>query len=61
MDRDLADPFALAEEAQYALAGREPDIVDVEGEDLADAGAGVERDEGQRLVPGRRQPSTARR
>jgi len=44
------DPLALAEDPQGPLAGRDPDVVDVEGDDLADAGAGVEGDEGNGLA-----------
>jgi hypothetical protein len=41
-------PFA--EDPQDAFARGAGDVVDVEGDDLADPGAGVERDERERLV-----------
>ncbi len=50
VDRDLTDPLALAVDAQGPLPCRDADVVDVEGDDLADAGAGVEGDEGDGLV-----------
>ncbi len=53
MDRDLTDSFALAVDTKDSLAGGDADVVDVEGDDLADAGPGVERDERERLVAGR--------
>lgn len=49
---DVAGLAALAVEADGALAGRQPHVVDVEPDHLGDAGAGVER--GQCQVPGRR-------
>lgn len=52
VDGDLAGSLAFAVDAQGAFAGGEADVVDVEGDDLADAGAGVEGDEGEGLVPG---------
>ncbi len=54
VDGDLSGPFPFAVDADDALAGREADVVDVEGDDLGDTGAGVEREEGQGLVSGRR-------
>ena len=54
VDGDLSDPFAFAVDPQDAFAGGEVDVVDVEGDDLGDAGAGVERQEGQGLVSGGR-------
>ena len=50
VDRDLPDAFALVVDPQDAFAGRAGDVVDVEGDDLADPGAGVKRDERERLV-----------
>ena len=45
VDWDVADAFAFAEDPQDALAGGAGDVVDVERDDLANPGAGVERDE----------------
>jgi hypothetical protein len=50
VNRDVADALAFAEDPQDAFAGGARDVVDVEGDDLADPGAGVERDERERLV-----------
>jgi hypothetical protein len=41
VDRDLPDAFALAVDPQNAFAGGAGDVVDVEGDDLADPGTGV--------------------
>jgi hypothetical protein len=38
----VADVLALAEDPEHAFAGGARDVVDVEGDDLADPGAGVE-------------------
>jgi hypothetical protein len=46
----MADALAFAENSQHAFAGGAGDVIDVEGDDLADPGAGVERDERERLV-----------
>ncbi len=54
VDRDLSDAFAFAEDSQDAFAGGPGDVVDVEGDDLADPRAGVERDQRERLVAWRR-------
>lgn len=54
MERDLSDPFAFAVDPQDTLAGREAEIIDVNGHDLGDAGAGVEREQSDGLVTGRR-------
>jgi hypothetical protein len=54
VDRDLADAFAFAEDPQDAFAGGAGDVIDVERDDLADPGAGVERDERERLIARRR-------
>lgn len=50
VDRDLPDAFAFAVNPPDALAGGAGDVVDVEGDDLADPGTGVERDERERLI-----------
>jgi len=50
VDRDLADSFAFAVDTEDPLACGEADVVDVEADDLADAGPGVERDEREGLV-----------
>src|SRR6266516_5618655 len=50
VEGDLADLFALAEDAKGALAGGDLDVVDVQADGLGDAGAGVERDQGEGLV-----------
>ena len=50
VDRDVADAFALSENPQDAFAGGARDVVDVQGDDLADPRAGVERDERECLV-----------
>ena len=50
VDRDVADALAFAEDPQDALARGARDVLDVEGDDLADPGAGVERDERERVV-----------
>ncbi len=42
VEGDLADLFALAEDAKGALAGGDLDVVDVQADGLGDAGAGVE-------------------
>jgi hypothetical protein len=47
VDWDVADELAFAEDPQDAFARG---ASDVEGDDLADPGAGVERDERERLV-----------
>ena len=52
VDRDLTYPLALAVDAQGPFPCRYADVIDVEGDDLADAGAGVEGDEGDGLVAG---------
>ena len=54
MERDLADAFAFAADSQDAFAGGAGDVVDVEGDDLADPRAGLERDQRERLVAWRR-------
>jgi len=54
VDRDLADSFALAVDPEDSLAGGDADVVDVEADDLADAGPGVERGECKGLVARRR-------
>ena len=54
MDRDLADLLAFAVDTQDAFAGGQADVVDVEADGFGDAGAGVERDERDRLVAGGR-------
>ena len=46
----MADAFALSENPQDAFAGGARDVVDVQGDDLADPRAGVERDERECLV-----------
>jgi hypothetical protein len=51
---DLPDALALAVDPQHRLAGGAGHVVDVQGDDLSDAGTGIERDEAKRLVPGRR-------
>jgi hypothetical protein len=50
VDWDVADALAFAEDPQDAFAGGARDVVDVERDDLADPGTGVERDERERLV-----------
>lgn len=51
VDADLAIPLALAgADDQPALAGGEADVVDVEGDSLAEAPARIARDEGPRPV-----------
>ncbi len=54
VDRDVADALAFAEDPQDTFAGGAGDVVDVEGDDLADPRAGVERDERECLVARRR-------
>jgi hypothetical protein len=57
VDRDLSDALAFAEDSedsQDAFAAGAGDVVDVEGDDLADPRAGVERDQRERLVVWRR-------
>jgi hypothetical protein len=44
VDGYLAEFLVLAVDALGALAGREPDVVDVEADDFGDPGVGVERD-----------------
>ena len=53
MDLDVAGLGALAEQPQGALAGRQADVVDIEGDGLGDARAGVERGARQSAVAGR--------
>jgi hypothetical protein len=60
VDLDDAGLGALAEQPQGALAGRQADVVDIEGDGLGDARAGVERDARQSAVTGEVQASTAR-
>ncbi|HEX8052116.1 MAG TPA: hypothetical protein VF517_03925, partial [Thermoleophilaceae bacterium] len=54
VDRDVADVLVFAEDPQEGFAGGAGDVVDVEGDDLGDPRAGVERDERERLVARRR-------
>jgi hypothetical protein len=54
VDGDFPDALPFAVDPQCRLAGGAGDVVDVEGDDLSDAGTGVEGDERKRLVPGRR-------
>ena len=50
---DLAVVAALAvADDEMAFAGRGPDVVEVEGDDLADAQPGVEADRGDGAVAG---------
>ena len=58
---DLPDAFAFAVDPQDAFAGKGGYVADVTGDDLADPGAGAERDDGERLVAWRGQAWTARR
>ena len=44
--------LALADEMNLALAGAQPDIGDVQGADLGDAGPGEQRQQRDRPVPG---------
>ena len=46
--------LALADEVQLALAGAQPDVGDVQGGDLGDAGTGEQRQQGDRPVAGAR-------
>ena len=46
--------LALADRVDLALAGGQPHVGDVQGADLGDAGTGVQRQQGQRAVPGDR-------
>jgi hypothetical protein len=50
VDRDLSHALAFARILRTPFAGGPGDVVDVEGDDLADPRAGVERDERERLV-----------
>ena len=50
VDRDVADALSFAEDPQDAFARGARDVVDVQGDDLADPGTGVERDERECLV-----------
>jgi len=43
--------WPLPQIRKVPLAGRESNVVDVEANDLADAGTGIERYEGERPVP----------
>jgi hypothetical protein len=52
VDGYRADLFAFAVEAQGAFAGGQADVVDVQADDFGDAGASVERDQGDGLVAG---------
>jgi hypothetical protein len=57
VDWDVADALAFCRGSADAFARGAGDVVDVERDDLADPGAGVERDERERLVA--RQRATA--
>jgi hypothetical protein len=50
VDRHLADLGPLAVDDQDALAGRQPHVVDVQGDGIADAQPCVERAEGERAI-----------
>jgi hypothetical protein len=50
VDRDLAELLVLAENPQDALARGQAHVVDVEGGDLGDPRAGVERDQRDRVL-----------
>src|SRR5918999_5832877 len=55
VQRDFAiGAVSASADDQMGVAGREVDVADVEADGFADAGAGVERGEGDRLVPQRR-------
>ena len=61
VDRDLPDAFALAVDPQDAFAGGAGDVVDVEGDDLADPGTGVNGTSASAWSRGDGQAPTARR
>jgi hypothetical protein len=50
VEGDFADLVAFAVDTQQALASGSAHVVDVEADDFGDAGAGVERDGGNRPV-----------
>jgi hypothetical protein len=54
-------PGASRSSDRDAFAGKGGYVADAKGDDLADPGAGAERDEGERLVAWRGQAWTARR